>query len=58
MGRDHTHPFAGGLTVLKVFHRLDFLSADLNDPVNEQNLERACELIEQSIHAPVDQSYS
>ena len=23
--RDHTHPFAGGLAVLKIFHRLGFL---------------------------------
>lgn len=45
-GRDHTHPFAGGLAVLKIFHRLGFLSSDLGTPVNEQNLERACEMIE------------
>ena len=24
-GKDHTHPFAGGLVVLKVFHRIGFL---------------------------------
>ena len=27
LGRDHTHPFAGGIMVLKIFHRIGFLDA-------------------------------
>ena len=28
-GRDHTHPFVGGLTLLKIFERIGFLQIDL-----------------------------
>lgn len=55
-GRDHTHPFAGGLTVLKIFHRLGFLSSDLDGALNEESFERVCSLIEASLHDPLHAS--
>ena len=59
-GRDHTHPFVSGMIVLKIFHRLGFLQADLDQngiQLNEANLHEVYNLIEQSVHEPVDPSY-
>ena len=58
-GRDHTHPFAGGMQVLRIFHRLGFLDAQFPERgVDAEQLQRVYELIEQSIHAPVPDSYA
>jgi hypothetical protein len=57
-GRDHTHPFAGGLQVLKIFHRLGFLNDQfIFKDVDPEQLERVYDLIEKSIHAPVPEDY-
>ena len=57
-GRDHTHPFAGAITLLRVFHRIGFLAADLGPgtELNVSNLEQVCQLIESSTHGPLEQS--
>ena len=57
-GRDHTHPFAGGMMLLKVFKRLGFLEADMehHGGLNNDNLDKALELIERSCHAPISES--
>lgn len=54
-GRDHTHPFAGGLALLKIFDRLGFLQADLGEgkQINRDNLETVYSLIEDSMSAPL-----
>ena len=58
-GCDHTHPFAGGMTLLKIFHRFGFLDKQFSDgiKVDEAQLKKACELIEKSMHAPVPDEY-
>jgi len=57
-GRDHTHPFAGGLALLKIFDRLGFLEADLGEgkEINRDNLETVYSLIENSMRAPLQES--
>ena len=60
VGRDHTHPFVSGMIVLKIFHRLGFLQADLDQngiQLNEANLQEVYNLIEQSVHEPIDPSH-
>ena len=60
-GRDHTHPFTAGLSVLQIFHRFGHLQADLlkyDMTLNEESLELVYALIEQSIHDPVEPDYA
>ena len=57
-GRDHTHPFAGGLAVLKIFKRIGFLDSQFSDiQVKDESLEEVYELIERSLHAPAPEDY-
>ena len=60
-GRDHIHPFAGGVAVLKIFDRLGFLDnqfASSDYKIEKESLERIYELIEASTHAPVPEDYA
>lgn len=57
-GRDHIHPFVSGMQVLKIFHRLGLIDEQFTDrTVEPEQIERAYDLIENSIHAPVPESY-
>lgn len=58
LGADHTHGFASGGVLLRIFQRLGLLQADLGDErqLNQENLDRVCALIEASLHAPLSTS--
>ena len=46
VGCDHTHPFNGGLAVLKLFHEMGFLKRE--STYRQEDLDSACELISKS----------
>jgi hypothetical protein len=58
-GCDHTHPFTGGMQILKIFHRLGFL--DEKHPGSQiklqERLDHVYELIESSVD-PVPEDYT
>ena len=59
-GKDHIHPFTGGVAVLRIFSRLGFLQKDLhlhlgqNARLDKLKLESVIGLIMDSTHDPVE----